>query len=244
VIARGDGTLAFESLAARGGIRHAVTTRALGDLKSEAARGRLARALGVPEGALVRGRQVHGSAVALVAEGGAACVGDEAAGADALATRDRGRVLLTLCADCAPVALVDPDAGALAVAHAGWRGAVAGIAGKAARLLVERLGARPERIVAAIGPCIGACCYEVGDEVAVAARNRPGGEIAVRAPAGGEAKPRLDLAALIRADLVAAGVADASIEAAGLCPRCRQDLFYSHRATGTAERFGLAVGLA
>jgi YfiH family protein len=239
----GEGLLAFAGLAALPGVRHFVTTRALGDLKTEAARGRLAAALGVAADRLIRGRQVHGVEAALAAPGSPGVLGDAAAGADIVLAAAPGLAIATLCADCAPVALVDPAARAIAVAHAGWRGAVAGVASRAARLLVERLGADPRRIRAAIGPCIGPCCYEVGAEVLAAARARPGGAAAI-APGTAPGRAHLDLAALVAADLEAAGVAPWAIERAGVCTRCAGDRFFSHRGSGTAERFGLAVALA
>jgi len=83
--------------------------------------------------------------------------------ADALATRAAGIALGVLTADCAPVLFADPDAGVIGAAHAGWRGALDGVL-EAALAAMERLGARRPRIVAAVGPCIGARSYEVGPE--------------------------------------------------------------------------------
>jgi hypothetical protein len=238
--ASSSGALELPGLALAG-VRHAATTRALGDLKGAAGLERLARVLGCAPAAIVRGRQVHGVEAALVARGGPAVVGDVERGADVLATGARGVFLLTLSADCAPVALVDVEAGAVAVAHAGWRGAVAGVASRAVRFLEERLGARASRLRVAVGPRIGACCLEVGPEVVEAARPRPGGGAAMSL--GVRGRPHLDLGALIAADLVEAGVPADAIEASPLCTHCRADLFFSYRRAKDAERFGLAIGL-
>jgi YfiH family protein len=190
---------------------------------------------------MVLAKQVHGKNAAIVARGGPPMIGGP--GADILATGEAGVFLVVLSADCATIALFDPVARAIAAVHAGWRGACAGAAGEAVRLLAARLGAEPARLFAAIGPAIGPCCYEVGNDVLAAARTRPGGAAAIFSdPRGAPGKGRLDLAALVRADLCAAGVRAESIEEARLCTRCRRDLFFSHRA-GDTGRAGLAIGL-
>lgn len=101
--------------------------------------------------------QIH-SANALIAEH---AFGDTRPEGDAVVTRARGVICGALAADCAPILMADAEAGVVAAAHAGWRGALAGIAEAAVARMVE-LGADPGRIVAAIGPCIGPASYEVG----------------------------------------------------------------------------------
>ena len=80
-------------------------------------------------------------------------------------TDERGVALVVQVADCVPLLMADPRTGAVAAVHAGWRGTAADIAAAAVRRLQQQYGCRPEDLVAAIGPCIGACCYQVGPEV-------------------------------------------------------------------------------
>lgn len=158
---------------------------------------------------LAQGRQVHGTHVAIGA--------DAVEEADGQVTTERGVAAIVLVADCLPVALAGPDA--VGVVHAGWRGLAAGVleAGVAA------LGAGP--VTAAIGPGIGPCCYEVGDDV--------------RAVFGTEGRT-LDLKAITRARLQDAGVSD--IHDCGLCTACDPERFFSHRRDRgiTGRQAGLA----
>jgi YfiH family protein len=132
-------------------------------------RARAARAVGLDAVALVGLTQVHGTAVVRVAEIWEAGAGPQA---DAMVTDRPGIGLGIITADCAPVLFADPQAGVVGAAHAGWRGAVAGVL-EATAAAMAALGAVPERMVAAIGPCIAAGSYEVGPDVreAVLARD-------------------------------------------------------------------------
>ena len=105
---------------------------------------------------------------------GALRLDDAVASTDALVTADPGTALAILVADCVPIILADPQAGVLACVHAGWRGTVAGVTGAALHAM-QALGARPERILAAIGPAVAADRYQVGPEVAAAADRFFGG---------------------------------------------------------------------
>ena len=123
-------------------------------------------------------------------------------------------------ADCAPVAIVAEDGGHGALLHSGWRGAHAGIAGEAVRRLAEHIDAA--RLHAVIGPCIHACCFPVGDDVAALfdpslRRPHPSGQTAI------------DLPGAIRLNLVSSGVPEASITLAPECTSCVRETFYSHR---------------
>jgi polyphenol oxidase len=121
-------------------------------------RRRVTAALDVADSPLLIARQVHGRHCAIIAT---PFDSHEPPEADALATRTPGLVLGVTTADCAPILLADPHAGVIAAAHAGWRGARDGIIEAAVGAAVE-LGALPERLVAAIGPCIALDSYEVG----------------------------------------------------------------------------------
>lgn len=144
------------------------------------------------------------------------------------AVADRPGLLLGIeTADCLPVLLVDPGRGVVAAAHAGWRGTAAGVVGQAVGALVER-GSRPQDIVAALGPGIGACCYEVGPELVAAFG--PGGEAFFRP--GPKGRPHLDVRAANAAQLAALGVPEGAIHHVPDCTYCRADLYHSYRREG------------
>jgi len=130
-------------------------------------------------------------------------------------------------ADCLPLILFDEPVTRVAVVHAGWRGIAAGIAQEA----VVRFGGAPERLFAAIGPHIGACCYTVGSEL----RER-------FAPDHFDGD-RLDLGAALRAELENAGLAPDRIGVSALCTRCREEDFFSFRRDGTKRNMMAFAGV-
>jgi hypothetical protein len=143
--------------------------------------------------------------------------------ADALIARRPGIRVGVRTADCVPILIEAPADGACAAVHAGWRGLVAGVV----EATVDALGARaiePDALRAAIGPCIGPCCFEVGDEVAV----RFDGFV-VKGRAG--ARPHVDLPAAARAALRRAGVL--AVDAGPVaCTRCDPRRYHSYRRDG------------
>jgi hypothetical protein len=152
--------------------------------------------------------------------------------ADALVTDRPGILLGILTADCAPVLLADEDAGVVGAAHAGWRGAVAGVC-ESVIAAMERLGARRARIAAAIGPAIAMRSYEVDQAFADRLTgDEPANE---RFLAGGPAgKPHFDLEAYVAARLAAVGLR--TVEALGLDTYSQPERFYSYRrATHAGE---------
>ncbi len=202
------------------------------DAAVRANRRRVCEAVGLdPEGVSL-GRQVHGS---LVRPLDAPSSPGRFTGAlrgwpegDGLTTRAPGLGLMVLGADCLPVLLWRRDEPAVAAAHAGWRGLVAGVLGEAVRSL-----GRPGRIGAAIGPGVGPCCYPVSREV----RDRFAaafGQAVLRPPA-------VDLAAAARAALVAEGVQDGAVVTIEACTSCQADRFFSYRRDGEAS--GRQAGL-
>lgn len=219
-------------------------------------RKRVAQALEVPFEAFVAGQQVHGHTVAVVRSehAGAGCCDLETAvaGVDGLATGEVGVVLMGHYADCVPILLLDPAAPAVAVVHAGWRGTARGIAQSGCETLRKAFGGDPSGFLAAIGPCIGKCCYTVGEAVKDALVAGLGEETwnAVSEPCGSEPgnegkKWRLDLAHVNRLQLEACGLRPENIDMAGICTSCRQDLFFSHRGSkGRTGRFAALIALA
>ena len=176
-------------------------------------RRRTAAAIGVGAERVLIGRQVHGTEIEVRDRApdpnGFADPGSvEPSEVDGQVTPSADLAPLVFVADCLPVALVGP--GGIAMLHCGWRGLAGGIVDRGAR----QVGAT----AAAIGPGIGSCCYEVGEEV-----------LNVFRPLGaGLAKgPRLDLAEVARRSLDEAGVNE--VEVAGICTSCERELFFSHR---------------
>jgi polyphenol oxidase len=229
------------SLASLPGIRHGFFTRLggvsegiyaslnCGPGSSDAAanvaenRARVARHLGGSHADVATIYQVHsGDAVAI--DGPV----DPAARpkADGLVTRTPGLVIGILTADCAPVLFADPDAGVVGAAHAGWRGAVGGVI-EATVAAMEKLGARRNRIIAAIGPAINQVSYEVGPDFEEAllkvcptnemflARNNPHG------------RAHFDLPGYVGARLEASGVGQ--VEQQSVCTYANESLFFSFR---------------
>ena len=189
--------------------------------------------LGLDLGRLVAGNQVHGINVAPVGAAqcgaGAADHGRALPDADGLATGTPGPVLSIYYADCVPLLLVDPAARAAAAVHAGWRGAAAGIAGRALAVMADRLAAEPRRVLAAVGPAIGPCCYRVGPELADHVPGEARGEVLARGDDGGL---RLDLPGLVAWWLRRGGLAEDRIFLSRQCTSCHPDLYFSHRRQG------------
>jgi hypothetical protein len=214
--------------------RHGFTTRAggisappfdrlnlggaLGDDPAHVAENwrRLERATGL---GFARVRQVHGACVVRAA---AAC--EPAEEADVVLSTAEGVAACVSVADCVPVLLADPGTGAVAAVHAGWRGTLARAAAAAVAALGRDAGARADRLLAAIGPSIGPCCYEVSEDLAVRFRGEIG-EAVVREGA----RPRVDLWGANARVLAAAGVREERIALLGRCTSCERELFFSHR---------------
>ncbi len=195
---------------------------------------RLGAAVGFDPAAIFQVKQVHGSTVR------------EAEG-DPLALRElEGDAVIASCpriavgvrvADCVPVLVGDTTSGHAFAIHAGWRGVVNGVVGEA---LSRREGGRR---VGAIGPCIGACCFEVSEDVAEQIAR------AARAPSiitsrHGDGKAKVDLRAAVRAQLRRAGLRDEDIDDVGGCSRCDAERYHSYRRDGDASGRMLAVIVA
>ena len=208
------------------GLCHGFTLRAAGDFAEEAAQCALLRRTATSRLRLLR--QVHGSRVASPEGDGARPEADGWAGAVA-----RGILLGIRTADCLPVLLCHPASGRLGLAHAGWRGATAGIASRT----VKAMGVPAEEILAALGPSIGPCCYEVGPDVVAAA----GSAAPHLCPAGG-GKHRFDLPGFVHSQLRVAGVPERNIDQIHLCTGCRTDLLFSYRKEGTTGRLCAFMG--
>jgi hypothetical protein len=153
-----------------------------------------------------------------------------------LITNRAGILLGVRTADCPPILIVDERRRAVSAIHAGWRGAVAGIAARAVERLASEFGSRPEDLLAAIGPSIGGCCYQVGPEVASQFR----GIFPERGDL--DRKTRIDLSEAIRRQLVTAGIPRERIFAGAPCTLCDPD-FHSFRRDRTEERMYSVIGI-
>ena len=185
---------------------------------------RFAAALGLHELPIARATQVHGSRACLVDDLPAPGEVRDAGECDALATGLAGVGLAVQTADCVPLLLA--GCRAIAAVHAGWRGSSASVATEAVGAL-RKLGEDPSEVRAWIGPTIGACCYEVGPEVA----GQFASDFSRSTPAG---RYLLDLAAVNRAQLSTAGVPAEAISVHPACTKCGGDRFASYRRDGEA----------
>lgn len=219
-------------------------------------RRRLAAAVQVPFGDCVYAEQVHGKDIQLVTrkQRGAGIDSRETAlqAKDGFVTNEQGVMLHALFADCVPLFFFDPVRRAVGLAHAGWKGSVLQIAGAAVETMSAAYGTKPRELRAAIGPSIGACCYEVDGNV-IGRVDAVLAELGIRGGGDGadavyklrpDGKAMLSLQQLNRQIMIKAGILPSHIEISGLCTSCRTDLFYSHRKEGGATgRMAAWIGL-
>lgn len=222
------------------------------------------RALGATSMRPVMLRQVHSDLIHLVVAAG----DKQTLSGDAAITRKRGMLLVVQTADCVPILLADTKKRAVAAVHSGWRGTLRSIAAKTLGRMRMEFQTRPEDVIAAIGPSIGRCCYEVGAEVArefdsqfrearawfdgpfdalAAGENDPNWLpwLTMRPPGHAPPSPRvkLDLVAANRSILANAGVPKARIFSCDFCTACRTDLFFSYRREHATGRLMAAIGI-
>jgi YfiH family protein len=223
----------FKNLAAEPWLVHAISTRAggvsegrfaslnvsysVGDEQTNVEENlrRLQQALGADE--LFSAYQVHGNAVTRVER-----ETPPRPKCDVLITQSTERALMLRYADCTPILLADPRHRAVAAVHAGWRGSAVRAASAAVHAMQQAFGTRSQDLLAGIGPAIGPCCYEIGQDVVDAFADRP--ELI--------SESRLDLWDANRQALIEAGVPAERIEMANICTRCESERFFSHRANG------------
>ena len=210
---------------------------------------------------VVHAHLVHGADVARVTQ---ADNGTWVEHVDGLITNQPGTVLSMNFADCAPIFLYDPRRHAIGLGHAGWRGTVVDLPGAMVRAMTEQFGSDPADLVAAVGPCIGPCCYEVGEDVIAAVgvafeqaktllrttddkrqtdrEDCSGRSLSSVVGRQGSGHAYFDLPEANRLNLANAGVR--TIEVSEYCTACRTDLFFSHRAEeGRTGRFGTVFAL-
>ncbi len=219
-------------------------------------RRRLQAAVGAKDFTLVAMKQIHSAIIRpFAAVPATPCQGD------ASMTKAPCLLLGTQTADCVPILLVDPKKRVVAAIHAGWRGTLARIAQKTVGRMQFEYGCRPADLLAAIGPSIGPCCYEVGAEFVAkfTAQFADASEYFDEARTGDEPNPlqwlnmkppghqpspqnvHLDLWKANRSQLLAAGLPANNIFTSALCTACRRDLFFSYRKEGAVSGRMLGV---
>jgi YfiH family protein len=222
-------------------------------------RRRFQSALGASDLKLISLKQIHSDVIHLFD----AAPADTCRG-DASATNRPGLLLAVQTADCVPILVVDPKRRAIAAVHAGWRGTLQRIVVKAIGQMQMHFGSKPADLLAAIGPSIGGCCYEVGTEVATQFQSqfaeapewfdefRTGDEPNPiqwlnMMPPGHQPPPKnvlLDLRKANRAQLLDAGLRAPNIFVSDLCAACRRDLLFSYRKEGSQSgRLMSVVGI-
>lgn len=194
----------------------------------EGNRSLLASAFGIDADALVTVRQTHGSDILVIDEPNDDYTHFLGIESDAIIT-SRPNVMIGVCvADCVPILLLDPKRNVAAAVHAGWQGTAAKLVSKTVAGMKSVFGCHPGELQAAIGPCIGSCCYEVDSQVRQAFAGADIPWDAFASPSG-NGKWRLDLAGTNRDLLLTAGVPAESVQSAGMCVCCQKDLFFSYR---------------
>lgn len=181
-------------------------------------------AAGIHDGRIVTMKQMHGEDLVEVKDKNL----KEAGEADGMVTSEKDIYLAVLTADCVPLLFVAPKQRVVAAVHAGWRGTMAGIAEKTARLLKTRYGVEPSELEVALGPSIGICCYEVKDDVAGPLMKR-WGKLTTPSIAVRDGKSFINLRRLNRDILRAAGVPGNQLFQVGPCTSCTPEDFFSYR---------------
>jgi polyphenol oxidase len=221
-------------------VPHLFSSRDLMLREDESEWAAVAQSLGVPPGRLRLVKQVHGIDVVVARRGEP--VPSTRPQADIIVSDDPDVAIGVRVADCAPILLHDPVTRAVGAAHAGWRGTAAGAAGVAVRAMRDAFGSRPSDLVAAIGPCLGACCGEVGPDVVDAFRAGGADSAFLSAwfsPGTGD-RSFLDLERANRDQLKDAGLNPDVIFSSGLCTKTHRARLHSYR--GDREAAGRMVG--
>lgn len=202
-------------------------------------RRRFLAALGLTSARLVTLSQIHSDLVHIIEERDGQR--NRSREGDALATRQPGVAVGILVADCFPILLADPDSGAVAAVHSGWRGTANRILRKTVERLRAAFGSRPARLLAAVGPGIRSCCFEVGIEVVSSFKESFAGADLASPLANRPDKYLLDLPRALQIQGAEAGLHPDRMFDLGVCTRCNPREFFSYRAEG--QRAGRQMAL-
>lgn len=257
-------TIKAKNLAKLPWLVHGFSTRSTGDLAFTKNRTAFEKSIGATKWPMATLKQVHGDVIYRVGsekDCAKPCIGD------GLITNVPGILLAIQTADCLPVVLIDPQKKAVGAFHAGWRGTFKRIVEKGVGAMQQHFGSDPKRILAAIGPGIHSCCYEVGRDLRTqfeaqfsyakdlfievsnydpVREKYPMLFLTARAPGHSDLGPQihLDLVEANRRQLLDAGVPAKNISASDLCTSCRTDILFSYRKErGKTGRMMGAVGI-
>jgi polyphenol oxidase len=197
--------------------------------------------LDIPPARLLLVRQVHGTSVAVARRGDDSIWHRPTA--DIVISDDPDVAVGVRVADCAPILMADARTGAAGAVHAGWRGTAARAAEQGVQAMTRAFASQPDDLIAAVGPCLGSCCGEVGPEVVEAFKNGGADQTSIErwfAPGAGD-RLHLDLAAANRDQLSASGVRADCIFVSGLCTKTWRQHLHSYRAAGAAAGRMLAA---
>jgi YfiH family protein len=184
-------------------------------------------------------KQVHGTRIRFVSE-----PPPDPYVCDGIVTDQKDLGLVVQTADCVPLLFWESRGNAVGAVHAGWRGTLAGIASRAVATIEKELASSPDCILVVLGPAIGRCCYEVGDEVRRAfLESSPSASELFSL--GKRGRNHLDLAEANRRQLIEAGVPADQIHCADICTSCNPDVLYSYRrgGEGVGRQYGI-IGAA
>ena len=260
-------TFQFQNLSEQEGVDHFVSTRTgglslspyeslnlglhVGDspetiLKN---RQRLAATIEISLSDFTFAKQIHSDTITIVTEQmrgcGAADYDTAVEATDAMVTDVRGLCLTVLTADCVPALLFDPQKRVVAAIHAGWRGIVKLITRKTVEILNQEFKCEPADLLAGIGPSIGPCHYEIGDDVISQVGDAFGATDGYIKCDSSDGKGYFDLWEANKRQLMEAGVPPQNIEVAEICTYCNARLFFSARhAKGKTGRFGTGIMLS
>jgi hypothetical protein len=187
-------------------------------------------------------KQIHSDAVHVIDAGSVERASSSPLRGDALATALPGVLLVVKTADCLPVLLVDEARRVVAAVHCGWRGTLRRILDRTLALLRDRLGAPPEGLLAALGPCIGSGCYEVGEDVRSAFAAEGFSGALFRARPGRPGHYLFDLREANLASLRAAGVPPSNIVSDAACTHCEPRLLSFRRDRDKDARMASFLG--
>lgn len=199
----------------------------------------LGKILGLNDDRIYRAKQVHGKEIIIIGNQDNKTIGQEEA--DGFITKVKGIALCTYHADCVPIYFYDKGEDVIGIAHAGWKGTLNNIAGVIIDNMVKEYGSNLSNIVVAIGPSIGACCYEIGEDVEKLFNETfDNPEIIIDK----NEKIYLDLWKVNYINLLDAGIKEGNIYQSNFCTACNLDTLYSYRKEkATKNRMIAAITL-
>lgn len=254
----------FENLLRYEGVGHFVSTRLggcssspynslnlsfnVGDAPEDVRknRERLVQAIDIPLNSMTTAKQIHNDCVKIVSEEsrGKGSVDFDGAinGTDAMVTNVPDTCLMVLLADCVPLLLYDPSKKVIGVVHAGWKGTLRFIARATIKTMQEYFGSSPQNIIVGIGPSVGPCCYQVGQEVISQVEQVLGTTQNLVRNRSADGKGYLDLWKANLKQLLDVGIPEENIDMAGTCTCHHPNVFFSYRhGRGNTGRFGAGI---